>query len=68
METTTLKLSCLHCSSCAVDIDLNLEEIPGVKSNTSYQKSETTISFDPTKTTLETIKETLLNLGYSTNN
>jgi len=65
METITLKLSGLHCTSCAVNIDLTLEDLPGVKnSSTSYTKSESQITFDPSKTNLESIKKTITNLGY----
>ena len=66
METITLKLSGLHCTSCTVNIDLTLEDIDGVKSvDTNYQKSETKISFDPDKTNLTTIKKTISSLGYT---
>jgi Cu+-exporting ATPase len=66
METIILKLSGLHCTSCAVNIDLTLEDIDGIKSvDTSYQKSETKITFDPTKTNLTTIKKIISSLGYS---
>jgi len=68
METITLKLSGLHCTSCAVNIDLTLEDIPGVKkSDTNYAKSELKISFDPSKTDLQSIKKTVSNLGYQVN-
>lgn len=66
-ETTTLKLSGLHCTSCAVNIDLSLEDLPGVSSNTNYAKSEITITYDPTKITLSTIINTISDLGYTVN-
>lgn len=67
METITLELSGLHCSSCAVNIDMTLEDLPGVSSETSYQRSETEVTFDPSKTDLESIKKTIVELGYQTN-
>jgi len=67
METIKLKLSGLHCSSCAVNIDMTLEDLPGVSSKTSYQKSETEVTFDPSKTDLKSIKKTITDLGYKTN-
>lgn len=64
-ESTTLKLSGLHCTSCAVNIDLSLEDLPGViESKTNYQKSESTISYDPEKTNLKAIQKEIQNLGY----
>lgn len=40
----------MHCASCALNIDLDLEDVPGVKSaETSYAKSEAVVEFDPSK-------------------
>ncbi len=64
-ESLTLKLSGLHCTSCAVDIDLTLEDLPGVKASTNYAKSETKIEYDPKKTTLDLIRLTIRDLGYT---
>jgi copper chaperone CopZ len=66
MEKTILKLSGLHCTSCAVNIDLTLEDLPGVKSSdTNYAKSECKIEFNPTQISLTNIKNTIANLGYA---
>ncbi len=65
LETITLKLSGLHCTSCATNIDLTLEDIPGViSSNTSYAKSELIVSIDPLQINLDSIKKQVINLGY----
>lgn len=62
---TTLKLSGLHCTSCAVNIDLALEDLQGVtNSKTNYAKSETQVNFDPEQVTLEVIKAEIKKLGY----
>jgi copper chaperone CopZ len=54
----TLKINGMHCVSCAMNIDGNLEELDGVKvANTSYIKSETIIGYDETKVSLEKIKQ-----------
>jgi Cu+-exporting ATPase len=67
MQTVILKLSGLHCTSCAVNIDLTLEDLPGVKSSdTSYAKSEAKITFDSAKTTISQIKSSITHLGYET--
>jgi Cu+-exporting ATPase len=64
-STVTLHLSGLHCTSCAVNIDLTLEDVPGViNSNTNYQKSEVIISYDTTKTNTSLITKEILDLGY----
>lgn len=65
LQSTTLKLSSLDCASCAVDLDLALEEIPGIISaKTNYARSELKISFDLKKITLKVINKTLTDLGY----
>lgn len=68
MEKTKLKLSGLHCTSCAVNIDLTVEDIPGVKnSDTNYAKSESEVTFDPAQTNIKAIKNAIHNLGYQVN-
>ncbi|KKU32358.1 hypothetical protein A3K29_05990 [Candidatus Collierbacteria bacterium RIFOXYB2_FULL_46_14] len=64
-ESITLQLSGLHCSSCAVNIDLALEDLPGVIAKTNYAKSETKITFDPSQTSLDAIHFTIRDLGYN---
>lgn len=55
----------MHCTSCAVNIDLELEELDGVeKSDTSYAKMKTVVVFDPDKVTLEKIVEVINLLEY----
>ena len=63
-ESITLKLSGLHCTSCATNIDLTLEDLPSVKSTTNYAKSETKIEFDPSQTTISKIESVIKELGY----
>lgn len=65
MEKTKLKLSGLHCTSCAVNIDLTVEDIPGVKnSDTNYARLESEVTFDPKQTDVNSIKNAIHNLGY----
>ena len=45
-----LKIEGMHCASCAMNIDFDLEDLDGVKSsNTNYAKSETEVEFDEDK-------------------
>lgn len=63
--TLTLKLSGLHCTSCSLNIDGELEEVKGViSSNTSYAKQETVITYDPSLVTPPTFTQTIEGLGY----
>ena len=61
----TWKLKGLHCSSCAMNIDLALEELPGiVKVKTNYANSQTKLIIDPNLVKTSEIIKTLNDLGY----
>lgn len=66
-EISNLKLSLsgLHCSSCAVNIDLSLEDLNGVQnSTTNYAKSFSVISYEAAKIDPKTIIAEINKLGY----
>lgn len=65
-ETITLKLSGLHCTSCSLNIDGELEEISGVvSSNTSYAKQESVVVYDPKLVKPTQFTKTIEKLGYT---
>lgn len=60
-----LKTDGMHCSSCAVNIDLALEELTGVtNSKTNFARSETKVEYDPKIVKTQTIKKVVEDLGY----
>lgn len=62
----TLKLKGLHCSSCSLSIDSDLEDLPGVIStSTSYVKQESTIVYDPKIAKREQFVTVIQKLGYT---
>jgi len=64
-ETITLKLSGLHCTSCSLNIDGELEDLSGVISaSTSYAKQESVIIYDPTLAKPADFSKTIKSLGY----
>ncbi len=64
-QKLNLKLSGLHCTSCAINIDLTLEDLEGVtNSKTNYARSVTTIDFDPEKIDTQKIITEIKKLGY----
>ena len=64
--TITLKLSGLHCSSCSLNIDSDLEDLPGVIStSTSYAKQESVITYDPKLTNPSQFTTVIEKLGYT---
>ena len=55
----------MHCSSCAMNIDNCVEDIPGVvASKTNYAKGETEVIFSPNQSIQTSIKKVIEGLGY----
>jgi len=64
-EKLNLKLSGLHCTACAVNIDLTLEDLTGVtNSTTNYARSLSAVEFDPRKIDSQKIIAEINKLGY----
>jgi copper chaperone CopZ len=65
LKTLRFNISGMHCTSCALTIDLDLEEIPGVKSaKTNYAKSITEVEYDPGQVSQENIIAAIAKTGY----
>lgn len=65
MIKKVFKISGMHCISCAMNIDGELEDKEGVKSaNTSYAKQECEVNFDEGKVTVEEIIKIVKKIGY----
>lgn len=61
----TFKIDGMHCTSCALSIDMDLEDLEGViSSKTSYAKQETEVEFDEEKLKVENIVKTIGDTGY----
>ncbi len=67
MKKVVLKITGMHCTSCAMNIDGDLEDyIKGVKaSNTNYAKAETEVEFDEKKTNIDEILKQIKDTGYT---
>lgn len=64
MKKLKLKIEGMHCVSCAMTIDFDLEDL-GVKSaKTSYAKQEAEVEFDEEKIKSEKIIEQIKKAGY----
>lgn len=56
----------MHCGSCAMNIDGELEDTSGViESTTNYAAAKTTVSFDEKKISEGKIIEIIAGLGYT---
>ncbi|MDP1743222.1 MAG: cation transporter [Candidatus Amesbacteria bacterium] len=60
------KITGMHCASCATIIDLDLEDLKGIKSaKTSYAKSELSVEYDEKLVSEKEILESIKKSGYS---
>jgi P-type Cu+ transporter len=62
-----LKITGMHCVSCAMNIDGDLEDyVKGVKSSsTNYAKQECIVEYDEQKTGIEKILKQVEKTGYT---
>ncbi len=61
-----LKIEGMHCTSCAMNIDFDLEDLEGIKSaKTSYAKMVCEIEFDSEQVDISRIIRTIKTTGYS---
>lgn len=65
MKKIKLNIEGMHCSSCAMSIDFDLEDLDGVKSaKTNYAKQTSEIEFDESKINEFKIVEQIKKTGY----
>jgi len=60
-----LKIEGMHCTSCAMNIDFDLEDIEGVKSaKTNYAKQICVVEYDGKKVSEEELLKSIKKTGY----
>lgn len=65
MAKVKFKIDGMHCTSCAMSIDMDLEDLDGVKSsNTSYAKQLTEVEFDEERVDARRLQEAIEKSGY----
>ena len=56
----------MHCTACAMNIDFELEDTPGVKSaKTNYAKALTEVEYDPDILDEKKIEAIIKKAGYT---
>ncbi len=66
MKKVVFKIVDMHCSSCSITIDGDLEDTEGVtRAQTSYAKALTEVEFDSQKIDEQTIIKIVRKTGYS---
>lgn len=65
LQTIVLKINGMHCASCAINIDGELEDMEGViSSHANYAKQQAEVKFETEKISLGEIKEAIKKVGY----
>lgn len=65
VKKVKLQIEGMHCTSCAMNIDFDLEDLDGVKKvQTSYAKQEVEIEYDVEKIEIEKIIQQVKATGY----
>lgn len=65
MTKAKIKVSGMHCASCALSIDDELEAIDGVKrASTSFPRRRTKLEYDEAKVDLGAVRAAIARLGY----
>jgi copper chaperone CopZ len=60
------KVEGMHCTSCAMSIDMDLEDIEGIAAaKTSYPSSTTEVTYDATKVDMQKIIGAISGAGYT---
>ncbi len=63
MIKKTFKIDGMHCTSCALMIESDLEDV-GVNASCSYAKQTLIVEFDETKIGEQKIKDVVAKAGY----
>ncbi|GAC1536113.1 MAG: mercury resistance system periplasmic binding protein MerP [Ramlibacter sp.] len=65
VQTVTLDVPGMTCSSCPVTVKKSLTKVDGVQQvKTSFEKKEAVVTFDDTKTSVEKLSLATANAGY----
>lgn len=65
MEQTTIPIKGMHCASCAISIEKDLQKLSGVtNASVNYALARATVSYDSGKVDEHTLRETIRKTGY----
>ncbi|MEJ2738343.1 MAG: heavy metal translocating P-type ATPase [Dehalococcoidia bacterium] len=66
-EKAQIHITGMTCATCAATVEKGLAKEPGVqKANVNFASEEASIEYDPDKTNLTALKDTISGLGYGT--
>jgi len=65
-QTVTLSVPGMTCAACPITVKRALTKVDGVtKTEVSFEKREAVVTFDDTKTNVQTLTEATKNAGYA---
>jgi len=64
MKKIILKISGMHCASCAATIEKSLNKIEGIKASVNFSLTKASIEYDPEKIGIDKIKSIIKETGY----
>ncbi|MDF1541588.1 MAG: heavy-metal-associated domain-containing protein [Anaerosomatales bacterium] len=65
LKTVHLTTTGMHCGSCAMLIDMTVGDLEGVSEvKTDYASGDTTVTFDPEKTSVDNLVQSVRSAGY----
>lgn len=65
MKKINLNIEGMHCSSCAMNIDFDLEDLPGIKTaKTNYAKQKCEVELEENRITTEEVLKQITKTGY----
>lgn len=65
IKTATLRTDGMHCGSCAMLVDLTVNELPGVDSSvTDLGEASTIVTYDDAVTSVDAIIAAIKGAGY----
>ena len=67
-RTVTLDVPGMTCGSCPITVKYSLKKVPGViQASADYASKTATVTFDPDKTSVESLTAATANAGYPSN-
>jgi copper chaperone len=65
MTTVRLRTTGMHCQSCSMLVQMNVEDLPGIEAVSSdFRTGMTEVTFDPDAVSRDKIVETIVAAGY----
>lgn len=65
IQTITLTITNMHCASCAMNIDGELEDTPGIlEANTNFARQTSLVKFNDELISQDKIKSIIAKTGY----